>query len=168
MKKFWEEFKKFISKGNILDLAVAVIIGAAFGKIVTSLVNDMLMPLISLVFTACGLKGFADWKWEIFDKHGAVAATLNYGVFIQTVLDFFIIALCIFVIFKLIKRASGGVRNTAKKLSAKNKKAAGEAPAPEGVVTPKEPTTNELLAQIRDLLSAQNTSPVSADDAKKE
>lgn len=62
MKKFWKDFREFISKGNVIDLAVAVIIGAAFGKIVTSLVNDIVMPLISL---ATGGTDVSDWKWVI-------------------------------------------------------------------------------------------------------
>ena len=161
MKKFWKDFKAFISKGNILDLAVAVIIGAAFGKIVTSLVNDILMPLISWLFTACGAKGFEAWTVTIGE------ATLNYGVFIRTILDFFIIALCIFIIFRLIKRASGRVRNTAQKLAARNKKGEEEAAAPVAE-PPKEPTTNELLIQIRDLLTAQNASPALTDGTPKE
>jgi len=174
MKKFWKDFKAFISKGNILELAIAVIIGAAFGKIVTSLVNDMIMPLISLIFTACGLKGFEAWKWEILDKNGAVAATLNYGNFIRTIIDFFLIALCIFIAFRLIKRATGKVKGAAQKLSDK-KKAGAEGPTAEAAETavaveqPAEPTTNELLVQIRDLLAAQkiNANPVNDTDKQK-
>lgn len=147
MKKFWSDFKKFISKGSIIELAVAVVIGAAFGKIVTSLVNDMIMPLISLIFIAIGLKGFDGWKWEITDKSGAVTATLNYGAFIQSIIDFFIIALCIFAAFRLIRSAGDRLKTSVETM--KKNKGGAPVPAPE---PPKEPSTNELLAEIRDLL----------------
>ena len=105
MKKFWAEFKKFVAKGNIVDLALAVVIGAAFNKIVTSLVNDVIMPLISL---AVGGADVSDWKWVItpaeYDANGAVVVAetaLKYGNFIQTIIDFMIIALTLFIIFKI-------------------------------------------------------------------
>jgi len=107
MKKFWAEFKAFIAKGNVIDLAVAVIIGGAFNKIVSSLVNDIIMPLVSL---AVGGADVTDWKWVIreaeFDATGKqlVAETaLRYGVFIQYIIDFLIIALTVFLIVKLFK-----------------------------------------------------------------
>lgn len=106
MKKLWEEFKKFISKGNIVDLAIAVIIGAAFNKIVSSLVNDVIMPLISC---AVGGADVSDWKWVIkpaeYDATGNVVVAetaLRYGSFIQTIIDFLIIAITLFVMFKII------------------------------------------------------------------
>lgn len=106
MKKLWEEFKKFISKGNIVDLAIAVIIGAAFNKIVSSLVNDVIMPLISC---AVGGSDVSDWKWVIkpaeYDATGNVVVAetaLRYGSFIQTIIDFLIIAITLFVMFKII------------------------------------------------------------------
>jgi len=172
VKKFWGDFKKFISKGSILDLAVAVIIGAAFGKIVTSLTNDMLMPLISLIFVAMGLRGFAEWKWVIEPAEygvvdGATVVTraetaLYYGKFIQSIFDFFIIALCIFIIFRTITRARTKVQATVVKIKEKEKaKKGGETETAVVVAAeepkeepPKEPSTNELLAEIRDLLSA--------------
>lgn len=130
-------FKSFIMKGNVLDLAVAVIIGAAFGKIVTSLVNDIIMPIVGLVM------GGIDFKREFITFDGntyetleaakeAGVATLTYGNFIQTVIDFLIVAFCIYLIIKTYER--------------RKKK---EAPAPEA---PKGPTQEELLIQIRDLL----------------
>lgn len=106
MKKFVTEFKEFIARGNVVDMAVAVIIGGAFGKIVTSLVNDIIMPLVGL---AVGGLNVSDWKWVI--KEAVVAAdgtvttaenALAYGAFIQTILDFLIIALCIFIMLKLV------------------------------------------------------------------
>ena len=164
MKKFFKEFKAFISKGNILDLAVAVIIGGAFGKIVTSLVNDLIMPLISL---AVGGKSVSDWKWVIkpavYDSDGILKTAetaFMYGNFIQTLIDFLIIALCIFLIYKLIKGASNRAKAAAQKH--KDKKNAANAPATETpaaeVETPAEPTTNELLIEIRNLLAEQNQS----------
>ena len=105
MRKFWADFKKFISKGNIIDLAVAVVIGNAFNKIVSSLVNDVIMPLISVVI---GGADVSEWKWVIkeaqYDSLGVqtVAETsLKYGVFIQAIIDFLIIALTIFVMVKI-------------------------------------------------------------------
>ncbi|MBO4795371.1 MAG: large conductance mechanosensitive channel protein MscL, partial [Clostridia bacterium] len=89
---FWKDFKDFISKGNVIDLAVAVVIGAAFNKIVSSFVNDIIMPLISL---AVGGKSVADWKWIITEQVVAADGTvttaenaLRYGAFIQNVIDF--------------------------------------------------------------------------------
>lgn len=97
-----KEFKKFIMRGNVLDLAVAVIIGAAFNKIVSSLVNDLLMPPIGLLL---GNTNFADLKWTLKEAVGEQAAvTVNYGAFIQTVVDFLIIAFSVFVIVKIYNR----------------------------------------------------------------
>ena len=92
-KKFIKEFKEFISRGNVVDLAVGVVIGGSFSKIVSSLVNDIIMPLVGIIigginFTSLSIK-FKD-------------ATINYGNFIQTVIDFLIVAWCIFVVIKLI------------------------------------------------------------------
>lgn len=106
MKKFFEEFKSFISKGNVIDMAVAVVIGAAFGKIVTSLVNDIIMPLVSLLLGGINV---TDWKWVIkparFDAAGKLISAetaLTYGNFIQTILEFLIIALSIFIMLKIV------------------------------------------------------------------
>lgn len=94
MKKFLKEFKEFVSRGNVLDLAVAVIIGAAFGKIVSSLVDDIIMPLFGIIVG----KNFASLTLEV---NGSLIA---YGAFIQAVVDFLIIALCIFLFTKAINR----------------------------------------------------------------
>lgn len=105
MKKFISEFKAFALKGNVVDMAVGVIIGGAFGKIVTSLVNDIIMPLISI---AIGGLDVSEWKYVISEaviENGVevqAESALRYGLFIQTVIDFLIIALCIFVMIKLI------------------------------------------------------------------
>ena len=134
---FTSEFKEFVSKGNVVDLAVGVVIGAAFGKIVTSLVEDILMPPIGLII---GGVNFADLKMVIksatVDAAGAAvpAVSINYGNFIQVAISFIIIALAIFVF--VVKPMN----------SMKKKQAA--APA-----SPLAPTKQEvLLSEIRDLL----------------
>lgn len=105
----WKEFKEFAFKGNVIDLAVGVMIGGAFGKIVTSAVNDLFMPVISLLtgnldysqlFIAMDGKQYADLQ----AAQAAKAATLNYGSFITAVVDFLLIALCIFLFVKLVNR----------------------------------------------------------------
>lgn len=122
-----KEFRQFIAKGNVLDLAVAVIMGGAFGAIVTSLVNDIIMPLIGVIL---GGVSFTELAIQVGD------ATITYGNFIQAVINFLIIA---FVIFMFVRTAN----NMKKKEEA--------APAP-----PAGPTTEQLLAEIRDLLKAKN------------
>lgn len=103
--KFLEEFKKFAMRGNVIDMAVGVVIGGAFGKIVTSLVNDIIMPLIGLI---SGGLDFTSWRWVIREAHTTEAgkqvaeASLNFGNFIQTAVDFTIIAFSIFIVIKLI------------------------------------------------------------------
>ena len=97
-----KEFKEFALKGNVMDLAVGMMIGAAFGKIVSSLVNDVLMPLISAIFR---LEDFSALKVLLVDKGAEdVNVYLNYGQFIQNVIDFFIVALCIFILVKAINK----------------------------------------------------------------
>lgn len=91
----FKEFKTFIMRGNVMDLAVGVIIGAAFGKIVTSLVNDILMPLIGVLL---GKVNFTDLSVKIG------SSTIKYGMFIQNIVDFLIVAFCIFVMIKIINK----------------------------------------------------------------
>lgn len=91
--KTLKEFKDFISKGNVIDLAVGVIIGSAFGKIVTSIVNDILMPIIGIII---GGHDFSNLSIRVGD------ATIRYGAFIQNVIDFLIVSLCIFIFIKII------------------------------------------------------------------
>lgn len=137
--KFIEDFKAFALKGNVMDMAVGVIIGGAFGKIVTSVVNNILMPPIGVI---TGGVDFTDLKIVIKDavvegeETIQEAVTLNYGQFIQDVVDFVIIAFCIFLMVKGIAALN-------------RKKEEPAAPAPEA---PKGPTQEELLAEIRDLL----------------
>ena len=108
MGKFTEDFKAFIAKGNVLDMAVGVVVGGAFNKIVTSLVNDVIMPLVGLLM---GGLSVADWKWvireAILDETGAVLTAENavrYGNFLQTVLDFLIVAFTIFVVLRIFTK----------------------------------------------------------------
>jgi large conductance mechanosensitive channel len=105
----WKEFKQFIARGNVIDLAVAVIIGAAFGKIITSFVNDILMPPIGLLL---GNVDFANLfitlsggsYATLAEAQAAGAATINYGVFINTIIDFLIVAFAIFLLVKQVNR----------------------------------------------------------------
>lgn len=128
------EFKKFAVRGNVMDLAVAVVIGAAFGRIVTSFVNDVLMPPIGLLL---GGVDFTEFIWTLKDAtEEAAAVTLNYGVFIQHIVDFTIIAFAIFMVIQAFE-------NMQKKEET--------IPSP-----PPEPNAEEkLLTEIRDLLKSQ-------------
>ena len=126
---FISEFKEFAMKGNVMDMAVGVIIGGAFGKIVSSLVDDILMPIVGMI---TGIIDFTSLAFQIGD--GEEAAVLKYGNFIQNTVDFIIVAFCIFLMLKAINKMN-------------RKKAEPEAPA-----APAGPTQEELLAEIRDLL----------------
>ena len=138
---FIKEFKEFAMKGNVMDMAVGVIIGGAFGKIVSSLVSDVLMPLIGKL---TGGVSFVDLFVNLGDGNyttlaaakEAGAAVFAYGQFIQNIIDFLIVALCIFLMIKGMN-----------KLNRKK-----EEPAPAEPEAPKGPTQEELLAEIRDLL----------------
>ncbi len=143
MKNFFKEFKDFAMKGNVVDMAVGVIIGAAFGKIVSSLVDDIIMPLIGV---ATGGMNFTDYKWVIqqavMDGQEVLKpeVTMNWGAWVQTVVDFIIVAFCIFVMIKFI--------NNMRKKVEKEKEAEAAAPAA--------PSQEEvLLTEIRDLLKQQ-------------
>lgn len=113
MKKFFDEFKKFAMRGNVVDMAVGVVVGGAFSKIVTSLVNDVFMPVVGLltggnnVSGMFALLGKAPEGVEIATVEQAKElgiATLNYGLFIQTIIDFILIALCIFMVVKFLNK----------------------------------------------------------------
>ena len=138
---FIKEFKEFAMKGNVMDMAVGVIIGGAFGKIVTSLVSDVLMPLIGKMtgginFTDLFVNlGEGSYK-TLAEAKEAGAAVFAYGQFIQNIIDFLIVALCIFMMITGMNKMS-------------RKK---EEPAPAEPEAPKGPTQEELLAEIRDLL----------------
>ena len=132
MKKLLEEFKAFVMRGNVVDMAVGVIIATAFGKIVTSLVNDIFMPIIGVLI---GNMNFSDLQIKLGTPvEGVEQAAIRYGAFIQEVINFFIIALCIFMVIKVINKMQ-------------KKKEEAPAPAPE-------PTKEEvLLTEIRDALN---------------
>ena len=137
---FIKEFKEFAIKGNVMDMAVGVIIGGAFGKIVTSLVNDVLMPLIGKMTGGVSFKdlfvNLGDGNYQtLAAAQEAGAAVLAYGQFIQNILDFIIIAFCIFLMIK-------GMNKLKKE-------------KPEEPAAPAGPTQEELLAEIRDLLKKE-------------
>lgn len=134
---FIKDFKEFAIKGNAIDMAVGVIIGGAFGKIVTSIVNNILMPPIGVL---TGGVDFTDLKLVLKEaEEGAEAVTLNYGQLVQDIVDFLIIALCIFFMVKALMRL------TKKKQ---------EAPAEPATPAAPEPTNEEkLLTEIRDILA---------------
>ena len=140
---FLKEFKEFAMKGNVMDMAVGVIIGGAFGKIVSSLVDDVLMPLVGKVvgnadFTGLFVNLTNDTQYEsLAQAKEAGVSVLAYGQFIQNIVDFLIVAFCIFMMIR-----------TMNKLNKKEEAPAEPAPAPEP-----EPTKEEvLLTEIRDLL----------------
>lgn len=139
-----KEFKEFAMRGNVMDMAVGVIIGGAFGKIVSSLVDDVIMPLVgkavgNVDFTSLFINLSDDTKYDsLAAAKEAGASVFAYGQFIQNTVDFIIVAFCIFLMLKGIN-----------KLMSLKKKKEEEAAAPEA---PKGPTQEELLAEIRDLL----------------
>lgn len=127
MKKIFNEFKEFISKGNVIDMAVGVVIGSAFSKIVSSLVNDVIMPLVGIII---GGLDFSSLTITIKDS------SINYGLFIQNIVDFLIISACIFTVVKIMN---------------KFKKKKEEEPTPTET-----PEDIKLLTEIRDLLKKEN------------
>ena len=130
---FIKEFKEFAMKGNVMDMAVGVIIGGAFGKIVSSLVDDVLMPLIGMLTGGIDLSGLS-YKVMLPAVDGGepiAGATLKYGAFIQNIIDFLIIAFCIFLMIKAMNELM---------------------PKKEEPAAPAGPTQEELLTEIRDLL----------------
>jgi large conductance mechanosensitive channel len=138
-KKFINEFKDFAMKGNVLDLAVGVVIGGAFNKIVSSLVNDIIMPLIGVL---TGGVNFKELEYILKAAEGEKAAvSLHYGMFIQNIVDFIIIALSIFVFIKVVSKLN---RKKEEEVEAKKEE--------EKKLT----MDQELLVEIRDLLKSQN------------
>lgn len=135
MKKFFNEFKEFISKGNVIDLAVGVVIGNAFGKIVSSLVDNIMMPLVGLLLGGVDFSGLSI-KFQ--------GASIKYGLFIQNIVDFLIVAFCIFTVIKVMNSFDKKVKDKLKKEEEKKEE--------------KEPELTkdqELLVEIRDLLKKQ-------------
>lgn len=150
MKKFFKEFKEFIAKGNVMDMAVAVVVGGAFKEIVNALVNDIVMPLISLLTGGVSVE---DWKYVITPAGIAADGTeiaesaIMYGHFIQTIIDFIIIAFCIFLALKVVLALQSKTKELMKK---KEEEAAAEA----AEEAPAE-TEMDVLKDIRELLSKQ-------------
>ena len=143
MKKFFEEFKAFAMRGNVIDMAVGVVIGGAFGKITTSIVNDIIMPLVSIL---TGGIDFSDWKLvlkeAVLDETGAevaAAISVNFGSLISVIVDFIIIAFAIFCMIKVLN-----------KMKRKQEEAPAAPPAP-----PEPSAEEKLLTEIRDLLKEQ-------------
>ncbi len=142
MRGFVKEFKTFISKGNVMDLAVAVIIGAAFKDIINSLVKDILTPVISLVV---GDEGFGNFKYVITEANeaeGIVENAVYYGNFIQNIFDFFVIAIVVFLIVKFINRVSKAMEE------AKNE----TVEVVEDMIEDVKPKVEDILLDIKELL----------------
>jgi large conductance mechanosensitive channel len=155
MKKFFGDFKKFITKGNVLDLAVAVIIGGAFGKIIGSLVKDVLMPVISLLV---GEQGFDNYKYVITaaDVDAGVAENaIYYGLFIQNVIDFLIIAFVVFLIVRIFAKVSEVAQAKLRAAELEQKALEEKTKAEADALKVKEPTVEELLTDIKKLLEKQ-------------
>ena len=140
--KFMKEFKEFISKGNVMDMAVGIIIGSAFTAIVTSLVNDIIMPLFGYIF---GGINFSDLKVTLVEAtEEAEGVFWNYGAFIQAIINFLLIALCVFIIVKQI--------NKLKELTSKKEE------EPEEEAEPELSDEAKLLTEIKELLQAKSDS----------
>jgi large conductance mechanosensitive channel len=138
VSSLFEEFKKFAFKGNVVDLAIGVIIGAAFGAIVKSLVEDIIMPLVGLILP--GNKGYEGWVWQVGDR------SVPYGKFLGAVVNFLIVA---FVLYLFIVKFLGWIMKSQK----------------EEVAAPAPPTKEqELLTEIRDLLKRKPVEPGAAPD----
>ena len=142
MKKFFEEFKTFAMRGNVIDMAVGVVIGGAFGKISTSIVNDIIMPMVSMI---TGGIDFQNWKLvlkqAVLNPDGTEAAAevaIKFGNTIAVAVDFIIVAFAVFCMIKFLNNL--------------HRKEEEPAPEPEPEPAPPAPTTEELLAEIRDLL----------------
>ncbi|MGI6029200.1 MAG: large-conductance mechanosensitive channel protein MscL [Candidatus Heteroscillospira sp.] len=145
-KGFFQEFREFATKGNVVDLAVGVIVGGAFGTITKSLTDDVIMPVVSLFL---GGINFSEWKIVLKEAvlnpdgtEAAAAVSLNYGNFISTIINFLILAFVIFCMVRFLNRARS---------AAEARRAAAQAapePAPEPEPAPPAPTAEELLADI--------------------
>ena len=136
MKKFFNEFKEFISKGNVIDLAVGVVIGTAFSKIVSSLVDNIIMPLVGLIIGGVDFSGLSI-KFQ--------GASIKYGLFIQNIVDFLIVAFCIFSVIKIMNSFDKKVKEKIKKEEEKKEEK-----------KPELTKDQELLIEIRDLLKKQD------------
>lgn len=141
---FWAEFKAFISRGNVMDMAVGIIVGSAFTAIVNSLVNQVIMPLVGMII---GGINFSDLKWVLKPAQGEVAeVAVAYGAFLQQILNFLIIAFVVFCMVKLINSM-----HSKKKAEEAAEEETEEAAEEEAVVSEEV----QLLSEIRDLLKNQ-------------
>lgn len=179
MKKFFKEFKDFISRGNVMDMAVGIIVGGAFTAIITAIVNNVLNPLLAMIPGTDGLGALQVVLRAVYVTDELTGKTmldtansviLDFGVVISAVITFLATALVLFIIIKAVNAVRDGGKKLAdrqrkaieKRLKkgeitaeeAEQEKAAIENPEP---VAPPQPTTEELLAEIRDLLKAQNS-----------
>lgn len=149
MRKFYEEFKAFIMRGNVLDMAVGVIIASSFGKITTSLVNDVFMPLISFIVGSTNMTALNILvRPAQLDESGKIvkeAITIGLGSFLGTVVDFILVAFVVFIILKSF--------NKVREMTDKHKKEAEAASAEEA---PAGPTTEQLLAQILETIQKKD------------
>ena len=149
MKKFIQEFKAFINKGNVLGLAVGVIIGSAFSGITTSLTNDIIMPVVSIFLGGVDFSTLSVTLPTLYPlAEGAAPNTLNYGNFLSAVINFFILAL---VVFFIVKAVNSAVARAEKALAAKKEE---KKPAP-----PEPSNEEKLLMEIRDLLKEASERP---------
>lgn len=141
MKKFFGEFKEFIARGNVIDMAVGVVVGAAFKSIIDSLVNDIIMPLVGFL---CGGLDFSSYAIKLSEEVAAdgsvVVNAIMYGKFINAIISFLIIAFCLFCVVKMINKLR------------RQKEEEPAAPAPE----PEPSAEEKLLSEIRDLLKEKN------------
>lgn len=138
MKKFWSEFRSFAMKGSMIDLAIGVIIGGAFSTVVSSLVEDIISPLLSIII---GRINISDLKLTITSIPGTKDIVLNYGIFLQNLLNFFVVALSIFIVIRAVNRIREKIPVFVDIKPA-------EAPV-------KLTKTEELLTEIRDILKAK-------------
>jgi large conductance mechanosensitive channel len=138
----WKEFKEFAFKGNVVDMAVGMVVGAAFTSIVKSLVADIITPLIGILTKGVDFKNL-QYVLATDPATGEVTSALTYGMFIQNVIDFFIVAFAIFAVVKLLSTARAKFEKKTEVVE-------------EVVEEEPKPTTEELLAEIRDLLKEKN------------
>lgn len=171
-ESFWSDFKKFIAKGNIIDMAVGVVIGSAFSAIITNFVNGVINPLIGLLTGNVKLSDLSIVLKEAVMEGETVktaALTLNYGLFLQKILDFLIIAFCIFLAVRIIRGVKVRIAVTAEKIASLTKKEEEKEEEPVVEETPAEPVSapapvktteeriEELLIEIRDSLAKKES-----------
>ena len=164
IKTFWSDFKAFISKGNVIDLAVAVIIGGAFGKIVTGLVNYIINPFVGIFIKGGSLDSIKTVITPANEAEGTAEVAILWGAWIQTILDFIIVAFCIFLILRILMNAKNKLKAKeiaaaeekakADKAKADEEKAALEARAK--ALEDAQLETAKLLGEIKDILAKQS------------